>query len=91
MPPTPPCAAPRPTVAEAVALLDAQFPWLRASHSVLGFIVTLGKMVSIESFQTGQQGVRLVRSASDGAGARRHPRPIQPVRLVFPSPRRRVV
>ena len=24
----PPCAAPGPTVAEAVALLDAQFPWL---------------------------------------------------------------
>ena len=36
-PPTvPPCAAPGPTVAEAVALLDAQFPWLRAAEKRSG-------------------------------------------------------
>jgi hypothetical protein len=28
----PPCAAPGPTTAEAIALLDAQFPWLRQAE-----------------------------------------------------------
>ena len=37
LPPTvPPCAKPRPTAAEAVALLDAQFPWLRAAEKRAG-------------------------------------------------------
>jgi hypothetical protein len=31
-PPVAPCATPRPTAAEGVALLDAQFPWLRAAE-----------------------------------------------------------
>jgi hypothetical protein len=32
IPTVPPCATPGPTAAEAVALLDAQFPWLRAAE-----------------------------------------------------------
>ena len=32
----PPCATPGPTAAEAVALLDAQFPWLRAAEKRAG-------------------------------------------------------
>jgi hypothetical protein len=35
-PPVSPCAAPGPTAAEAVALLDAQFPWLRAAEKRAG-------------------------------------------------------
>ena len=31
-----PCAAPGPTAAEAVALLDKQFPWLRAAKKRAG-------------------------------------------------------
>jgi hypothetical protein len=36
LPPTVPlCATPGPTAAEAVAMLDAQFPWLRAAEKRL--------------------------------------------------------
>jgi len=31
-PAVPPCATPGPTAAEAVAMLDAQFPWLRRAE-----------------------------------------------------------
>jgi hypothetical protein len=35
-PPTAPvCAAPQPTTADAIALLDAQFPWLRSAEKRL--------------------------------------------------------
>src|SRR5580693_4333604 len=35
-PTAPLCATPGPTVAEAVAVLDAQFPWLRAAEKRAG-------------------------------------------------------
>jgi hypothetical protein len=34
--PAPLCAVPAPSVAEAVAMLDAQFPWLRAAEKRAG-------------------------------------------------------
>jgi len=36
LPTVPLCAAPGPTAAQAVALLDAQFPWLRAAEKRAG-------------------------------------------------------